>query len=96
MEAAYEAVNAYLGMPITMLQPVRETYEYARIIAALSKTTYDAVHAALIAQYGVEVMVTEDLENWRRILRIWPKVAEKTGAGDLIVISPTKGPVQPT
>ena len=96
VEAAYEAVNAYLDMPITMLHPVRETYEYARLIASLSKTTYDAIHAALIAQHRVEVMATEDLEDWRRILRIWPEVAGRTGARSLTVLSPTRGIVRPT
>ncbi len=96
VEAAYEAINAYLDMPITMLHPTRETYEYARLIAALSKTTYDAVHAALIAQHGIEVIVTEDLEDWKRILRVWPEVTEKTGARDLTLLSPTKGLVRTT
>ncbi len=94
VEAAYEAVNAYLDMPIQILELNRKTFDYAREIAALSRTTYDALHAALVAQNGVEIVVTEDIEDWSRILRIWPRIRERFGARDLTVVSPTRGIVK--
>ncbi len=94
VEAAYEAVNAYLDLPIHVLELGRETLDYAKEIAALSGTTYDAMHAALVAQNGVEIVVTEDVGNWSRIARIWPRIKERFGARELMVVSPTRGAVK--
>ncbi len=94
VEAAYEAVSSYLDLPLTMLELNRETFNYAREIAVLSKVTYDSLHAALIAQNGIEIVISEDLEDWSKILRIWPKVKERLRAEDLTLISPTKGVVE--
>ena len=63
-------MNAYLDLPIHVLELGREKLDYAKEIAALSGTTYDAMHAALVAQNGVEIVVTEDVGNWSRIARI--------------------------
>lgn len=95
VEAAYEAVNAYLDLPLTILRPNRETYVYAYRIAKLSKTTYDAVHAALVAQNGIEVVVTEDLSDWSRILNSWHILEEEFGVKGLTVLSPTRGQLKP-
>ena len=94
VEAAYEAVNAYLDLPIHVLELGRETLGYAKEIAALSGTTYDAMHAALVAQNGVEIVVTEDVGNWSRIARIWPRIKERFRARELMVVSPTRGAVK--
>jgi len=94
VEAAYEAVNSYLDLPLTILELNRETFNYAKEIAMLSRTTYDSIHAALIAQNRLDAVVTEDIENWSKILRIWAKIKEKFNAKDLIVVSPTKGIVK--
>ncbi|RLF22235.1 MAG: VapC-like toxin [Thermoprotei archaeon] len=94
VEAAYEAVNSYLDLPLTMLELNRETFDYAREIARLSKVTYDSLHAALVAQNDVDIVVSEDIEDWSRILRVWPKVKEKLKVKDLTLISPTKGVIK--
>ena len=94
VEAAYEAAISYLDLPLTMLELNRETFNYAREIAVLSKVTYDSLHAALIAQNGIDIIISEDLEDWSKILRIWPKVKEKLGVKDLMFISPTKGIIE--
>lgn len=85
---------AYLELPIRMLVPKRDTYVYARRIAALSGATYDALHAALMAEHGVDVIVTEDLKDWSRIARAWHKLEEEFGVKGLTVVSPTRGPLK--
>ena len=45
-EAAYEAATAYLDLPLHILHIDRDTLVLARDVARLSRTTYDAVHAA--------------------------------------------------
>jgi predicted nucleic acid-binding protein len=70
VEAAYEATVSYLNLPLTMLELNRETLDYAREIAKLSNVTYDSLHAALVAQNNVDTVVTEDIDDWSRILKI--------------------------
>ncbi len=94
VEAAYEAVNSYLSLPLRILELNRRTFDYAKEIALLSRTTYDALHAALVAQNNIEIVVTEDIEDWSKILRAWPKIKEKFKTRDLTVISPTQGVIE--
>ena len=91
IKAAYEAVNSYLDLPITILEINRDTFSYAKEIAELSGVTYDALHAALVSQNGIEVVITEDVNDWSKIVKAWPKAKEKLNVKDLIVVSPTKG-----
>jgi len=91
VEAAYEAVNSCLNLPLTMLEANRDTFTYAREIAMLSRVTYDSLHAALVAQNGIDLVVTEDLKDWCKILAAWPKIKRKLRVKDLAVLSPTKG-----
>ncbi|WP_252897157.1 hypothetical protein [Metallosphaera hakonensis] len=53
VEAAYEAVNSYLDLPLSILKADRITFNYAKEISKLSGVTYDSLHAALIAQNEV-------------------------------------------
>ena len=91
--AAYEAADAHLSLPIRLVAPTRRTLKVARDVAELANVTYDALHAALAAEGGAEIIVTEDLEHWRRIASAWSKVARKHELGDLQVLSPTQGPL---
>jgi len=43
-----------------MLELNRETLNYAKEIAKLSGVTYDSLHAALVAQNHIDVVVSED------------------------------------
>ncbi len=52
------------------------------------------MHAALVAQNGVEIVVTEDVGDWSRIARIWPRIKERFGARELMVVSLTRGAVK--
>lgn len=90
-QAAYEAAEAYLSLPIKLVTPSRRTLMVARDVARLAGVTYDAIHAALAAEGGAEIVVTEDLEDWRRIESIWSEVAREHGFGELRVLSPTRG-----
>ncbi len=91
VEAAYEAATVYLDLPLHVLRMDRETLLLARDIAKLSRTTYDAVHAALVARNGVQVVVTEDVSDWGKIASIWDRVRRRYGVGEIMVLSPTKG-----
>ena len=91
VKAAYEAVKSYLDLPITILEINRDTFSYAKEIAELSGVTYDALHAALVGQNGIEVVVTEDVNDWIKILKVWPKLKERLDVKDLMIFSPTKG-----
>jgi hypothetical protein len=53
--------------------------------------TYDSIHAALVAQNGIEVVVTEDVSDWSKIMKAWPKVKKTLNVNDIIIVSPTKG-----
>ena len=91
VEAAYEAVNSCLNLPLIILEINRDTFMYAKEIAMLSGVTYDSLHAALVAQNNIELVVTEDLEDWSKILEAWPKVKRKLKVKNLVVFSPTRG-----
>ena len=53
----------------------------------LSNVTYDFIHAALIAQNNIDVVISEDIDDWSKILRVWSKIKKKFKTRDLIVIS---------
>ncbi|ACP36334.1 hypothetical protein LS215_2357 [Sulfolobus islandicus L.S.2.15] len=91
VNVAYEAVNSYLDLPIIILKLNRDTFGYAKEISELAEVNYDSLHAALVAQNEVEVVVTEDVNDWSKILKVWPKIKDKFSAKELTVISPTKG-----
>ncbi|BCU71273.1 hypothetical protein [Stygiolobus caldivivus] len=59
----------------------RDPSGYAKEIAKLS-VTYDALHAALVSQNGVKVVITEDANDWSKIGEVWPKVKEKLDVKD--------------
>ncbi len=83
-----------MNLPLTMLEPNRETLEYAREIAMLSNVTYDSLHAALVAQNNINVVVSEDISDWGRILRAWPKIKRRFKTEDLIIVSPARGVIR--
>lgn len=91
VDAAYEAIDACLNLPLIILEIDRNTFMYAKEIGMLSNVTYDAVHAALVAQNNIDLVVTEDLEDWGKILKIWPEIERKFKAKSLTVYSPTRG-----
>jgi len=91
--AAYEAVKAYLQLPITLLELDDRALEYARDIAERVRVTYDAIHAGLMARHGIEVVVTEDLRDWLKIARAWQQLEKRHGWRPLTVYSPTRGPI---
>ncbi|RLE79828.1 MAG: VapC-like toxin, partial [Thermoprotei archaeon] len=93
VNAAYDAALSYLDFPLIILEVDRKTLEYAKIIAEFSKTTYDALHAALVAQNELEVVVTEDLDDWKKILKAWPKLMKKYHVKEIYVFSPARNKV---
>lgn len=94
VKAAYEAATAYLDLPLHILHVDRETLILARNIAKLSHATYDAVHAALAARNSVQVVVTEDVGDWKRIASVWDKIRREHEVEELTVLSPTRGVIR--
>ena len=92
--AAYEATIYYLDLPIKLLNLSRSALLIAKEIAKESKITYDAIHAAIMMENHINVIITEDLKDWLKIKNVWSKVAKKLqlkDIGDLLVVSPTQG-----
>ena len=92
--AAYEATVYYLDLPIKLLNLGRSTLLIAKEIAKESEITYDAIHAAIMMENRINVIITEDLKDWLEIKNVWNKVAKKLrlkDIGDLLVVSPTQG-----
>ena len=73
-----------------MLEPDRTTLKLAMKIAKFQKTTYDAFHAALAIQHGVDVVITEDLENRYKIIKAWEKIKREVKIKELTVLSPSR------
>jgi len=90
-KAAYNAAIAYLSLPLHILRVDREVLAIARDIAELSNTTYDAIHAALIAKNCIDTVITEDIRHWRKIASIWDYIEKKYDTCKLTLFSPTKG-----
>jgi len=90
VRAAYEAATQYLNLPLRLLSLDRVALTYAFELTRRAGVTYNAVHAGLVARNGLDVVVTEDLEDWGRILRAWPAL-KRFGVGDVAVYSPTRG-----
>lgn len=91
--AAYEAVTYYLDLPIKILKTDRSVFQIAREISKESQTSYDAIHAALMMKNNINTIITEDLNDWLRIKKIWTKVSKKIGleTKELVIISPKRG-----
>ena len=59
-----------------MLELDRKSLELARDIANFSKTTYDSIHAAMMMNNGINIIVTEDVKDWLKIGEKWLEVAK--------------------
>ncbi len=93
------ALEAYLAMPLRRLEIDERVLRAAAAINEIVNVRYDAIHAALMLLNGVEVAVTNDLDDWTRMARRLPDIAaalEEAGleatAKGLAVISPTSFP----
>lgn len=91
-QLAADAVGAYYSMPLVRLTSDVETYRVAATTSSLSGVSYDAVHAALMIQAGVNAIATEDLEDWTKIEGAWEEAARKHGYTimELTILRPSK------
>ena len=93
----YIDTNIFIYVALKHPQYYRDCHTILEMLVSrefIGYGSYDALHAALVAQNGIEVVITEDLEDWGKILRIWPRIKKKFKIKDLMVISPTRGIVK--
>jgi predicted nucleic acid-binding protein len=61
------AVEAFFSLPISMIQIDEPILQKATEIAAESNVSYDSVHAACMRRKKLEVIITEDITDWKKI-----------------------------
>jgi len=92
-KAAYEASTYYLNLPIKLLEFNRDVLELSYEISRISGATYDSLHAALMFYNNINIIITEDLDDWTKIKKAWKELIKrrKEKIGELIILSPTRG-----
>ncbi|MHA1665504.1 MAG: type II toxin-antitoxin system VapC family toxin [Candidatus Njordarchaeales archaeon] len=91
VNAAYEASLSYLNLPIKFLDMDRDVLLFAKEIAQITGVTYDSIHAAIMMKNNVNMVITEDLDDWLKIRDAWRVLSKKRGLEELVIISPTRG-----
>ena len=66
-EIAAGAILAFFSFPIEMIPLTERAIREASKIMLETGVTYDAVHAAAMKSEGLETIITEDVDHWRRI-----------------------------
>jgi predicted nucleic acid-binding protein len=69
-EKAAIAVAAFFSLPINMIQIDERIVEDAASIMLESGVGYDSIHAACMRRKGLNVIITEDANDWKRIKNI--------------------------
>lgn len=66
-EIAAGAILAFFSFPIEMITLTERIVREASKITLETGVSYDAIHAAAMKSEGLETIITEDVEHWRRI-----------------------------
>jgi predicted nucleic acid-binding protein len=66
-EKAAIAVEAFFSLPINMIQIDEQILREAAAITLGSRVRYDSIHAACMQREGLEIIVTEDTKDWKKI-----------------------------
>jgi len=74
---ARRAVEDYLSIDMILLNVNREAIRLASIINEKINVKYDAVHAALMLLNNIPVIITNDINDWKRISRNFTKIIDK-------------------
>ena len=69
-EKAEIAVAAFFSLPIEMIQIDEGTILEATRIMIESGVTYDSIHAACMRRQGLDTIITEDIQDWRKIQNV--------------------------
>ncbi len=77
--AARRVVEDYFLIVREVLPLTIEVLELACIVNEVVNLRYDAIHLAAMALGGVEVVVTYDIDNWRRAARGFRDIADLAG-----------------
>jgi len=74
---ARRAVEDYLSIDMVLLSVNMEVIKLALVINEEVNVKYDAVHAALMMLSGIPVVITSDLDDWKKISRNFTKMVNK-------------------
>jgi predicted nucleic acid-binding protein len=92
---ASKGVQSYLKSPILNLAVDARVVEFAGFITEVVNIRYDAIHAATMLLNGVNTIITNDIDHWKKLKTRFSRVVpllEKNGliapVTGLIVISP--------
>jgi predicted nucleic acid-binding protein len=66
-EKAVIAVEAFFSLPINMIQIDEQILHEAAAITLETRVSYDSIHAACMQRKGLDAIITEDTNNWRKI-----------------------------
>lgn len=81
-QIAQEALKAYLSMPIHNLEITYETLQLSALVNTVVNIGYDSIHAATMIINGVDKIITNDIDDWRKFkenYREVKKIASKHG-----------------
>jgi len=63
---AQEALKAYLSMAIHNLEITYESLQLSALINTVVNIGYDSIHAAVMILNGIDSIVTNDIDDWKR------------------------------
>ena len=66
-EKAAIAVAAFFSLPINMIQIDERILQDAATIMLDSCVSYDSIHAACMQSKGLNMIITEDTKDWKKI-----------------------------
>jgi len=69
-EKAAIAVAVFFSLPISMIQIDEWVLQDAAAIMLGSGVSYDSIHAACMRRKGLDTIITEDTEDWRKIKNV--------------------------
>jgi predicted nucleic acid-binding protein len=64
---AHGAIQAFFSFPIKMINVDESLLKKASEIIAETGLTYDSIHAAAMSLAGLDTVITEDTEHWKKV-----------------------------
>jgi len=61
------AIAAFFSFPIKIIELDERLIREAGKISLATGLSYDAIHAAAMKKYGLNTIITEDIEHWKKI-----------------------------
>jgi len=69
-DIAAGALTAFFSLPINLIAMDERLIHEAADIMRQADVTYAAVHAAAMKRHGLDTVITEDVEHWKKIRNI--------------------------